>query len=90
MLVDPVLDKSWWLKPGKSIYRGEVSHSLVVVLRDSETGSVLHRVKLPLRVGTLGFEDSPINYWGYMRLIFDRIASRVRWALDDAPGSTNS
>ena len=90
VLVNPVLDKSWWLRPGKSIYRGEASHSLVVVLRDSETGSVLHRVKLPLRVGTLGFEDSPINYWGYMRLIFDRIASRVRWALDDAPSSTNS
>ena len=90
VLVNPVLDKSWWLLPGKSIYRGATGVSLVVVLRDSETGAALHRVKLPLRVGSLGFEDSALNYWGYLRLVFDRVASRVRWALDDAPRSVNS
>ena len=90
VLVNPVLDKSWWLQPGKFILRGETSVNLVVVLRDSETGAPLHRVNLPLRVGSLGFEDSPVNYWGYLRLVFDRVATRVRWALDDAPSSTNS
>ena len=90
VLVNPVLDKTWWLLPGKEILRGETGVTLVVVLRDSETGAVLHRVDLPLRVGSLGFQDSPVNYWGYIRLVFDRVASRVRWALDDAPSSTHS
>jgi hypothetical protein len=90
VLVDPVLDKSWWLRPGDSIYRGETRVSLVVVLRDSETGAVLHQVKLPLRIGSLGFEDSALNYWGYIRLVFDRVAMRVRWTLDDAPRLTDS
>jgi hypothetical protein len=90
VLVNPVLDKTWWLKPGKSAYRGEASFSLVVVLRDSETGTPLHKVKLPMRVGFLGFEDSAINYWGYLRLVFDRVATRVRWSLEEAPDSTNS
>jgi hypothetical protein len=90
VLVNPVLDKSWWLQPGKSIYRGESGVSLVVVLRDSESGTPLHRVNLPLRVGSLGFEDSALNYWSYIRLIFDRIAARVVWALDDAPDGTHS
>jgi hypothetical protein len=84
VLVNPVLNKSGWLQPGsKSLFRGETGVSLVVVLRDSETGAVLHRVKLPRRVGSPGFENSPLNYWGNLRLIFDRVATRVRWALDD-------
>jgi len=90
VVVNPVLDKSWWLQPGKSILRGETGLSLVVVLRDSETGAVLHRVNLPLRVGSLGFESSALNFWGYIRLVFDRVAARVRWSLHDAPGSTHS
>lgn len=90
VLVNPVLDKSWWLQPGKAIYRGEAGFSLVVVLRDSETGTPLHKVKLPLRVGSLGYEDSALNYWGYVRLIFDRVATRVSWALDSAPDPTQA
>jgi hypothetical protein len=78
------------LQPGKAIYRGEASFSLVVVLRDSETGTPLHKVKLPLRVGSLGYEDSALNYWGYVRLIFDRVATRVSWALDSAPDPTQA
>ncbi len=90
VLVDAAPDKSWWLRPGAVVLRGEAGVTLVVVLRDSETGAVLHRVNLPLRVGSLGFEDSATNYWGYLRLIFDRVATRVRWALDDAPAAAPS
>jgi hypothetical protein len=90
VLVDPMLDKTWWLQPGKYVLRGEAGVTLVVVLRDSETGAALHRVNLPLRVGSLGFQSSAVNYWGYLRLIFDRVAARVHWSLHDAPGSTRS
>jgi hypothetical protein len=90
VLVNSTPDKSWWLLPGKTLYSGEARVSLVVVLRDSETGAVLHRVDLPLRVGNPSFEESPLNYWGYLRLVFDRVATRVRYALDDAPGSAGS
>jgi hypothetical protein len=92
VLVNPAPEKSWWMLPGKRLFRGEARVSLVVVLRDSETGAVLHRVDLPLRVsaGRVGFEESALHYWGYLRLVFDRVATRVRYALDDAPGSAGS
>ncbi len=84
LLIDHVLDKRDWLAPMKTSFRTAADVRLVVFLRDSRTNELVDTVGLilPPRSSRL-MKDSPGSYWHYMRLVFDRIATRVRWALED-------
>ena len=83
LLIDHVLDKHDWLAPSKTSFRSAPDIRLVVFLRDSRSNRLLDTVglTLPPRSSRL-MVDSPGGYWHYMRLVFDRIATRVRWALE--------
>jgi hypothetical protein len=83
LLIDHVLDKHDWLAPSKTSFRAAPDIRLVVFLRDSRSNRLLDTVglTLPPRSSRLML-DSPGGYWHYMRLVFDRIATRVRWALE--------
>ena len=83
LLIDHVLDKHDWLAPSKTSFRSAPDIRLVVLLRDSRSNRLLDTVglTLPPRSSRL-MVDSPGGYWHYMRLVFDRIATRVRWALE--------
>ena len=83
LLIDHVLDKHDWLAPSKTSFRAAPDIRLVVFLRDSRSNRLLDTVglTLPPRSSRL-MVDSPGGYWHYMRLVFDRIATRVRWALE--------
>ena len=82
LLIDHVLDKRDWLAV-KTVFRSVPDVRLVVFLRDSRSNRLLDTVglTLPPRSSRL-MVDSPGGYWHYMRLVFDRIATRVRWALE--------
>jgi len=84
LLIDHVLDKRDWLAPGMTSFRSAPDVRLVVFLRDSRSNELVDVVgmTLPPRAGRL-MVNSPGSYWHYMRLVFDRIATRVRWALED-------
>ena len=84
LLIDHVLDKRDWLAV-KTVFRSVPDVRLVVFLRDSRSNRVVDIVglTLPPRSSRL-MKDTPGFYWHYMRLVFDRVATRVRWALDDA------
>lgn len=84
LLIDHVLDKSDWLAPATTTFRSAPDVRLVVFLRDSRSNEIVDTVglTLPPRSGRL-MVGSPGSYWHYMRLVFDRIATRVRWALED-------
>ena len=84
LLIDHVLDKSDWLAPVKVSFRTAPRVRLVVFLRDSQSDELVDSVGLTLAPhGSRLMKDSPGFYWHYMRLVFDRIATRVRWALED-------
>ena len=83
LLIDHVLDKHDWLAPSKTSFRAAPDIRLVVFLRDSRSNRLLDTVGLTLRPRSSRLMvDSPGGYWHYMRLVFDRIATRVRWALE--------
>jgi hypothetical protein len=84
VLIDHVLDKRDWLAPGLTTFRSAPEVRVVVFLRDSRSDELVDTVglTLPPRSGRL-MVSSPGSYWHYMRLVFDRIATRVRWALED-------
>ncbi len=84
LLIDHVLDKRDWLSPLQTTFRSAPRIRLVVFLRDSQSNEVVDTVGLTLAPHTNRLmKDSPGHYWHYMRLVFDRIATRVRWALED-------
>ena len=89
LLIDHVLDKHDWLSPTKTSFRAAPDVRLVVFLRDSRSNQLIDTVGLMLHPRSSRLmKDSPGFYWHYMRLVFDRIATRVRWALEDgAPES---
>jgi len=84
LLIDHVLDKRDWLAPAQTTFRSAPDVRLVVFLRDSRSNELIDTVglALPPRSSRL-MKDSPGSYWHYMGLVFDRIATRVRWALED-------
>ena len=83
-LIDHVLDKRDWLVPTRIVFRSAPRVRLVVFLRDSQSDELVDTVGLTLRpYGDRLMKDSPGFYWHYMRRVFDRIATRVRWALED-------
>ena len=83
-LIDHVLDKRDWLVPTRGSFRTAPRVRLIVFLRDSQSDELVETVGLTLgpRGGRL-MMDSPGFYWHFMRRVFDRIATRVRWALED-------
>ena len=84
ILIDHVLDKRDWLSPVQTSFRSAPRVRLVVFLRDSRSNEVVDTVGLTLPPrGSRLMKDSPGFYWHYMRLVFDRVATRVRWALED-------
>jgi len=82
-LVDHELDNRDWLA-NKDTFRGAPGVRLVAYLRDSRTGEILDRVGMTLgpRPSRL-MKNSPGYYWDFMRSAFDRIATRLLWALED-------
>jgi hypothetical protein len=84
LLIDHVLDKRDWLAPGLTTFGSAPEVRMVVFLRDSRSDELVDTVglTLPPRSGRL-MKGGPGDYWNYMRLVFDRIATRVRWALED-------
>jgi hypothetical protein len=91
ILVDPVVDKSAWNAPAKNVYSELQTIRLGVVLRDSRTGDLLHQVELPLRLGTNRWsEQNAVTYWGQVRLVFARLATRVQWMLEGADQPASS
>lgn len=84
LLIDHVLDKRDWLSPLQTSFHSAPRVRLVVFLRDSQSNQVIDTVGLTLAPhGDRLMKDSPGYYWHYMRLVFDRVATRVRWALED-------
>ena len=84
ILIDHVLDKRDWLSPTRLVFRGAPGVRLVAFLRDSQTGELVGRVGFDLqpRANRL-MKESPGFYWHFMRRVFDRIATRLRWTLED-------
>lgn len=83
VLIDPVVDKSAWNAAAKTVYSELQTVRLIVVLRDSRTDDVLHRVELPARLGTSRWsEQNAVTYWGQVRLVFSQLATRVQWTLE--------
>jgi hypothetical protein len=87
-LIDQVLDKRDWLVPATTSFRSAPKVRIVVFLRDSRSNELVDTVGLTLlpRSSRL-MVDGPGAYWHYMRLVFDRIATRMRWALEDGTES---
>jgi hypothetical protein len=86
ILVNPVLDRSDWLQPGRAIWRRTAEiFGLAVVLRDSENGALLHEIELGPLTSHLAVEEGPVRFWGRVRRVFDRAARRVRWTLETPP-----
>ena len=83
-LIDHVLDKRDWLVPTRTVFRSAPRVRLIVFLRDSQSDELVDSVGLTLAPhGSRLMKDSPGFFWHYMRIVFDRIATRVRWALED-------
>jgi hypothetical protein len=84
LLIDHVVDKRDWLAPVRLNFRTAPRVRLIVFLRDSLSEELIDTVGLTLgpRGGRL-MKDSPGFYWHYMRRVFDRIATRVLWSLED-------
>ena len=84
LLIDHVLDKRDWLSPLQTSFRTAPRVRLVVFLRDSQSNRIIDTVGLTLAPhGDRLMKDSPGYYWHFMRLVFDRVATRLRWALED-------
>ncbi len=84
LLIDHVLDKRDWLTPVQTSFRTAPDVRLVVFLRDSRSDELVDTVGVTLLPhGDRLMKESPSFYWDYMRLVFDRLATRVRWALED-------
>jgi hypothetical protein len=90
VLLDPVLDKRDWLVPTRFVVRGAPRVELIALLRDSRTNEVVDFVGLVIRPhANRLMKDSPGFYWHFMRRIFDQIATRVRWSLEDGTNTTD-
>jgi hypothetical protein len=84
VLLNHELDKSDWLAT-KLVFGSGPGVRLVAYIRDSQTGAILDRVGITLRPrANRMMKESPGFYWHYMRRVFDRIATRVRWALEES------
>ncbi len=84
VLIDQALDKRDWLLPTRLVFRGAPRVRLTAYLRDSQTGEVVGRVGFDLKPhANRMMKESSGFYWHFMRRVFDRIATRVRWALED-------
>jgi len=83
-LIDHVLDKSDWLAPAAtSTFRTAPRVRVVVFLRDSRSDELVDSVGMTLAPhGDRLMRDTPGFYWDYMRQVFDRIATRMIWALE--------
>jgi hypothetical protein len=89
VLVDLQLDKRGWLLPAREAFRTAPRAQLVAYVRDSRTGEILGRVGIALRPQPNRLmRDSPGAYWRYMRRVFGRIGTRVRWAIADAAATS--
>ncbi len=89
VLVDHELDKREWLVPTRIAFRGAPGVQLVAYLRDSQTGEIFDRVGMTLRRDPDRLmKVSPGFYWHYMRRVFDRIATRVHWALENGAATS--
>jgi hypothetical protein len=88
-LIDHVLDKSDWLAPVTVGFRTAPRVRVVVFLRDSQTDELVDSVGLTLAPrGSRLMRDSPGFYWNYMRLVLDRLGTRMRWALENGAASS--
>ena len=84
LLIDPVLDKRDWLVPTRIVFRSAPRVRLIALLSDSQTGKNVGSVGFNVRPrGDRLMKESPGFYWHFMRRVFDRIATRVRWTLED-------
>lgn len=83
-LIDHSIDKDDWNLPTQVSFRGAPEVRIVAFLRDSETGEAIDTVGLTLRpqAGRL-MKSSPGFYWDFMQKVFDRLATRMRWSLED-------
>jgi hypothetical protein len=89
LLLDPILDKRKWLAPTLTVFRGAPRLQLMAFLRNSQTGEVIDSVGLTLRPRANRLApDSRGFYWHFMRRVFDRLATRVRWSLEDSSASS--
>lgn len=87
-LIDHVLDKSDWLLPVQTSFRSSPKVRVVVFLRDSQSGELFDSVGLTLAPqGNRLMKDSPGFYWHYMRLVFDRLGTRLHWAIEEGTAS---
>ena len=84
VLIDHVVDKREWFRPFQVTFRSAPRVRLAAFLRDSQTGAVVDRVGLSLGPqANRMMKDSQGFYWHFMRKVFDRLATRVRWSLED-------
>jgi hypothetical protein len=89
ILVDAVVDKSDWLAPARDTFKKRDKLMLLAVLRDSQTGAIVHRVLVDARsFGDVLVRQDPLNYWDDMRYLLRLLATRVRWALEARPHSS--
>jgi len=84
VLIDHSIDKDDWNLPTQVNFRGAPEVRIVAFLRDSESGEAIDTVGLTLRPqpGRL-MKSSPGFYWDFMQKVFDRLATRMRWSLED-------
>ena len=88
-LIDPVLDKRNWLVPTRFLFRVAPRLQLVVLLRDSRTDEIVDRVGLMVRPqANRLMQQSPGSYWHFMRRVLGRMATRVRWSLEQGDVAT--
>jgi hypothetical protein len=84
VLIDHEIVKDDWKEPTSLAFRGAPTVQILAHVRNSQTGAIIDTVGLTLqpRPNRL-MVSSPGNYWDFMRKVFDRLATRVRWRLED-------
>lgn len=89
VLVDAVVDKSDWLAPARDSFKKREKLMLVALLRDSQTGEIVHRVLVDIRpFGDVVMRQSPLTYWDDMRFLLRLLAKRVLWTMESNPQSS--
>jgi hypothetical protein len=84
VLLDHWIDKHDWNTLTRLNFRGAPEVRVVMFLHDSETGEVIDTIGLTLgpQPGRLMI-SSPGSYWDFMQKVFDRLATRALWSLED-------
>jgi hypothetical protein len=84
VLVDFQIDKTDWSEPTQLTFRGAPEVQIVAYLHDSETGDAIDTIGLTFRPQPMRLMKSGTGfYWDFMRRVIDRLATRVRWSLED-------